>query len=477
MNPRTRRILLALAGLTAIAGVVGGSILSKLAGIGAGYTAKVAASAIFVSGRTREDILAGGDLDHVSFVNWRIDEQDQSVTAWIGPISRNAVVRTGLGTSLVIGAAESQVREITAPPVPGNRKDDPRPWPMGDANAEDNTNPEIDFARLKTVIDAAFTESSNDTKQMRRTRAIVIVHNGRIIGEQYGNGVARHMPLIGWSMTKSLLNSLVAILVADGKLDIHAAPVLPEWSDPDDERRTITVDQLLRMSSGLRFEEEYDNPLSDVCKMLFASHRAAKTAFDKPLEFPPGSYWKYSSGTSNIIAAILRNSMDDDVAYRALPRKRLFDRIGMRHAVIETDPSGTFVGSSFSYATARDWARFGLLYLNDGVWLGERILPEGWVNYSRTPTRKSWNGAYGAHWWCNAGTMKQEYQPRPKLPNNYFAARGFQGQSVNIFPTQQVVVVRLGMSGPEAELNMEAFLADVLGCIGNVRDPEGDEER
>jgi CubicO group peptidase (beta-lactamase class C family) len=184
------------------------------------------------------------------------------------------------------------------------------------------------------------------------------------------------------------------------------------------------------------------------------------------LEAEPDTRWKYSSGSTNIIAKALRNAVDDDKTYHAMPREMLFDRIGMRHAVIETDPIGTFVGSSFGWATARDWARFGLLYLNDGVWQGERILPEGWVDYSRTPTPKAPNGRYGAQWWCNAGTNEDpETRMWPKLPADLYAARGFQGQSVNVFPTQNLVVVKLARSSPIDPFDEQSFLVNVLDAI------------
>jgi hypothetical protein len=179
-------------------------------------------------------------------------------------------------------------------------------------------------------------------------------------------------------MTKSVTNALVGILVGQGKLSVDEPAPVPEWSGPDDPRGAITLDQMLRMSSGLEFGEIYEDPRSDVCLMLFSVRDAAAYAADKPLETGPGGKWYYSSGTTNIISRIVRDSVGGTQAdYFAFPRRALFDRIGMRSAIIEPDPSGTFVGSSYMYATARDWARFGLLYLQDGVWEGERILPEG----------------------------------------------------------------------------------------------------
>jgi len=461
-NPRTRRwarvvwlcVLLLLVGLAIW--------LGRMATIGAGYAAKVAGSATFVSGRSRESIESGGDLDHIPFVKWKVDRDAKSVTAWIGPIRQTAVVRPGLGTALLPDRASDENDKFTAPENE-TVKDDPRPWPMGDA---ETPAPESFDAKLTSIVSAAFEEPSNDPESHRGVRAIIVVHDGQIVAEQYAPGFDRHTPLIGWSMTKSLMSTLTGILVGQGKVDIQVAPTLPEWSDSADPRSKLTLDHLLRMSSGLEFGEVYDEPLSDVCQMLFAVDDAGGYAAAKPLEAEPNTVWKYSSGTTNVISKILRNAVADDASYHAMPRELLFNRIGMRHAVIETDPSGTFVGSSFGWATARDWTRFGMLYLNDGVWLGERILPEGWVAYCRTPTPTAPNGRYGAQWWCNAGTNEDaETRMWPSLPADLFAARGFQGQSINIFPTQKLVVVKLARSSANDPFDEESFLASVLEAI------------
>ena len=459
-KPRTRRraqiiglcVLLLLVGLTIW--------LSRMARIGTGYAAKVAGSATFVAGRSRDSIVNGGDLDHIPFVQWEANRDEQSVTAWIGLIRQTAAVRPGLGTALLHG--RSGETKFTAPENETGQ-DDLRPWPTGDGQS---VNQESVNEELASIVAAAFEEPSNDPENHRGVRAIIVVQDGQIVAEQYASGFDRHTPLIGWSMTKSLTSALTGILVGQGKIDVHADAVLPEWSAPNDPRSKLTLDHLLRMSSGLEFGEVYDEPLSDVCQMLFSVHDAGGYAAAKPLEAVPDAVWKYSSGTTNIISKILRNVVANDASYHAMPRELLFDRIGMRHTVIETDPSGTFVGSSFGWATARDWARFGLLYLNDGVWLGERILPEGWVDYCRTPTARAPNGQYGAQWWCNAGTNDDgENRLWPRLPADLFAARGFQGQSINIFPTQKLVVVKLARSYANDPFDEESFLVGVLDAI------------
>jgi CubicO group peptidase (beta-lactamase class C family) len=201
--------------------------------------------------------------------------------------------------------------------------------------------------------------------------------------------------------------------------------------------------------------------------MLFAAADADSVAATSPLMHEPGTVWYYSSGTTNLIAQRIRDVfVDDDIAYLTFPRHALFDRIGMHSAVIEPDPSGTFVGSSFMYATARDWARFGLLYLQDGVWNGERILPEGWVQYSVTPVPPAPLGEYGAQWWLNAGTAADTMKRRwPDLPRDIFYAAGFQGQYVVIVPSHELVVVRLGVTHDDRAWSLGGFLRTVIDAL------------
>ena len=205
-------------------------------------------------------------------------------------------------------------------------------------------------------------------------------------------------------MTKSVTNALVGILVKQGRLRLKDPAPVPEWRSPGDPRDSITLDELMRMSSGLKFKEDYKDPFPDVVRMLFSRSDAGAFAASMPLEAAPDSRWQYSSGTANIISRIVRQTLGGTLRdYFAFPQQALFDKIGMASAVMEPDPSGTFVGSSFMYATPRDWARFGLLCLNDGVWHAERILPERWMKYSTTPTPKAPMRKYGAQFWLNAG--------------------------------------------------------------------------
>jgi CubicO group peptidase (beta-lactamase class C family) len=435
---------------------------------GSGYQAKALASGVFVSGREAErvnrDDLSDGPM---VLVSGRVDREDRSASARaLGVVRSKAICREGLGCTLVEGLSEEEIRSQPRPPPPSPRGDPAKiPWPGGDALPEGPPPTDIDAAMLDAALDEVFSEPADSEK--RETRAVVVIHRGRIVAERYAEGFDARTPLPGWSMTKSAMGALIGIRVGQGALDLHAPAPVPEWRGAADPRGAITLDQLLRMSSGLEFGEATDEYGADLATMLFDRGDAAAYAAAKPLEHPPDTHWHYSSGTSNIVSRILRDSFDgDQAAYFGFPRLALFEPIGMHSAVIEPDASGSFVASSFMFATARDWARFGLLFQNDGVWLGERILPRGWVEYSTTPTPEAPQGRYGAHWWLNAGEPEDSSDhPWPDLPTDTFAARGFEGQEVVVIPSRELVLVRLGQSRPESTYDSNDFAAAMLAAI------------
>ena len=448
-----------------------GQYLWRLALIATAYKAKVLCSGVFVSKRDPQSILnsdlLADDLSIFRHSNTAIDYKSQSVTAsFVGLAQRKAIYRPGLGCTLVIDTSEKQLRSHTSPwqsaPI-SNRQH--RLWPVGKRIQKDALPPEIDSEKLNGALDEAFSEP--DPHRLGRTRAVVVVYNGRIIAERYAAGFSHDTPLIGWSMTKSVMNALVGILVRQGKVSLQDNALVPEWCEPGDPRRRITLDQLLRMTSGLRFAEDYTNPLKDAIYMLLGTGNASAFAINKPLETEPGSKWYYSSGTSNIIARILRDAVGgSDTNYFAFPHRELFNRIGMHSAIIEPDAAGIFVGSSFMYATARDWARFGLLYLQDGVWSGERILPEDWVEYTLKPTREAPNEEYGAHFWLK---IPQNFYAGidqiSSLPVDTYFALGVEGQAITIIPSRELVVVRLGLTRLPGAWNQELFIARILDAI------------
>jgi hypothetical protein len=249
---------------------------------------------------------------------------------------------------------------------------------------------------------------------------------------------------------------MVGILVKQGKMDIQKPAAVDEWNK--DERSKITLNNLMQMQSGLKWNEDYGNR-SDVTLMLHFESDMGHFAYEKPKAVPPGTKWYYSSGTTNIVSYLIRKQFNSDSAYYVFASDQLFNKIGSPDAVFEVDPSGTRVGSSYLYATARDYARFGLLFENDGVFNGERILPEGWVKYSTSEASAS-KGLYGAFFWLNRS------KALPSAPQDMFACDGHDGQHIYILPSQELVVVVLGFS-PRSKGGMDTdrLLKDILGTL------------
>ncbi len=433
--------------------------------IGAAYKAKTLCSSVFLSRRNPEDVLRE-DLQGIFRIFLaRIDRSTRSVSASFPLIpTQHARFREGLGCTLVAGmsALNANCTSMAQPPRGTQVKSNQSAQPL---LFVENSPSAADPSTLKTALQSAFEET--DPLTPLRTRAVVIAYQGQIIAERYAPGIAVDTPLAGWSMAKSITNALVGILVMQGKLSIRQPISMPEWSAPGDARAKITLDQLLRMSSGLKFDDRTGPVLSDVNRMLFRSRDAAAYAVVKPLANPPDSVCQYSNGTTNIISRILRDTIGGSLEdYLAFPRTALFDKIGMHSAVLEPDASGTLVCSSFVYASARDWMRFGLLYLQDGLWEGERILPKGWVCYSSTPSKTDPQGSYGAHFRTNGHPSTPAHErPLPQLPGDTYHAAGYEGQNVVIIPSHELVVVRLGQTRQDGRWNMASFVAGVLSAM------------
>jgi len=290
-----------------------------------------------------------------------------------------------------------------------------------------------------------------------RTLALAVVQGGRLVFEQYDPDHGPDSTLISWSMAKSITHALVGIAVGDGLLEVSADNLFPEWSG--DRRRGITLQHLLNMSSGLAWNEDYVNDeVSDVIEMLAGNNGGDHAAYaaSRPLVDDPGTHFVYSSGTTNLVARILATALGDEPPSNertlAFMKDRLFGPVGMSSAAPKFDKAGTFVGSSYVYATARDFARFGWLYLNDGMWEGDRILPDGWVDHGRAhcATDPENNTGYGAHWWLP-----------PALPGT-MAAFGYEGQFTFVVPDRDLVVVRLGRSPAPLGQNVRDTVEELI---------------
>lgn len=437
-----------------------GREIDQLLRIAAGYKAKILCSAVFVSGRSAESVLAEDvavdDLWPLRLFPAQWDGERQVVrVSFLG--SAEAVARHHAGRGCVVGetgerpagaeSAEASDELSLSPPAMGETS---QAW----AGATDAASPP-----LRAALDWGFAEP--DPAHPRRTRALLVMQDGKVVAERYAPGFGPDTPLAGWSMAKTALNALVGILVGEGSLKLDAPVDLPEWQG--DARSSITLDQLLRMSSGLEFSEEYGELLQDVTKMLLLQPSAAAFAAGKPLLHPPGSHWYYASGTSNIISGLIRSNLGE-ARYRRFPRDALFGPLGMDSAVIERDAAGNFVASSFMYATARDWAKLGQLFLQDGVWRGKRLLPEGWVRYSTTPAPADSSGQYGAHLWLQIPDSLLG-PDRVPLPPDSFHAIGFESQFVTVVPSRRAVLVRLGLTRYPGSWRQDRWAEQVLAAL------------
>lgn len=422
-----KKWLLAGAALVAAGLGAGAVLLSPMAEVGAGYVAKVACSEIFVAGRDKDAVLSGefnGISPALNYLSVKVDESTGEVAASLFGIGKSkAALRNGYGCTLVRGGAPEQLpplSPITESPLP---------------NATDG----FEADAMRAAIDAAFAD------EKAATRAILVVRDGAVIAERYADGFAADTRFLSWSMAKSVTATMVGVAVRRGLINIEDAAPVDAWGSGDD-RAAITWNDLLQMQSGLAFVEDYADTSSDVSKMLFRARDAGAVAANKPLEHAPGSFWSYSSGTTNLIQRTLRETLEaNDVGYHAFARDEIFAPIGAASVVIEPDSSGTFVGSSYIYATMRDWAKLGLLYLNDGVVGGVRILPEGWSRYVATPAAASDN-FYGAQFWLNRSGADGRPQYVPGVPEDAYMMAGHEGQYVLIVPDKRLVIVRTGMT-------------------------------
>lgn len=399
-----------------------------------GYAAKAACSCTYMADRSVEEIMQN-DLAvsplNLSKITLDKDQKTASATLY-GLGKKTAVYREGLGCILIQGKDDYQV---AYPSLNANSTKSNYDIPI---NIGDNSS-------LDTAIDSLFKPSI-------KTRAVLVMHKDSIIAERYADGTDEDTPLLGWSMTKSITNALIGIAQYQNKLTVRDTSLFADWEE--DNRNKISIEHLLHMNSGLRWEEDYTR-VSDATQMLFLSQDILKDAINNKDEFKPIEHWEYSSGTSNILMGILKSKLGDD--YLAFPKRELFDKIGMSSAIIETDESGNFIGSSYGYATTRDWAKFGRLFLNDGVTpSGERILPEGWVDYSTTAVDKE-RCYYGAHWWLNKGKCNFK-----DCPDDLYFASGFQGQYVYIIPSEDLIIVRLGLT---KNFEQNDFIKSVIESI------------
>jgi len=421
--------------------------------VATGLTAETLCTDTFVSGldpatvfdqaiRARPGV--GALAKHLSY---KIDREHRTVSAaYFGYFASRAVYRAGEGCLVLPGAETvSPVAAVQTMAAPQRLSDIAGPAMVAPANPG-----------LKAALDHVFTDPPAGPP--RWLRAVVVLKDGRVVAERYAPGIGVDTPLIGYSASKSVMGALVGILVRQGRLDIHAPAPVAAWSAPGDPRHDITVDNLLRMTSGLDIAQT-GSGFDPASRMLFTERDMAGYAEARRLARPIGSRWDYSDASTLIVSRIVRDAAGGDV--QAFARHALFDPLGMKTAILTTDATGTPVGSTGVLASARDWARLGELYARDGVIGGQRLLPEGWVRYSATSTLGS---SYGAGFWTNDGPdPNAKGRIRGGMPCDMLFASGVLGQRVYVIPSADVVIVRLGITQKWPDF-------DIAGDIRLVRE-------
>jgi CubicO group peptidase (beta-lactamase class C family) len=415
-----------------------------------GFSAKSMASGHFIDHRSQEMIEKGdNDIPKIDWANNTINEAEKYATASVfGLKERKAIYREGLGATLIND--DFDVSKRYEVPKRTKLKND-LPFPYGNNEPKDTVFSNIDYTKLNAAVANAFDAKGQKNK---RTRSVIVIYKDKIIAEKYDTGFDKNSKILGWSMTKSITATMFGILQKQRKIDINKPAPIAEWAK--DERAKITINDLLHMNSGLEWEEDYSK-ICDATQMLFQAEDMTQSQVVKPAQFKPNTHWNYSSGTSNLLSGILRKQFKTHQEYLDFWYSALIDKIGMNSMLIETDMAGNYVGSSYGWATTRDWAKFGLLYLHKGNWNGEQLFDENWSNYVATPTAGS-NGDYGAHFWLNAGGHY------PDAPRDLYSANGYQGQKVFIIPSQDLVVVRMGLTEDE-KFDFNGFLKGIVGSL------------
>jgi len=409
-----------------------------------GYAAKNMASGVYVAHRSPASINQyDNSAPLIEIASTEVNEQEESASSTVyGLMERTAVYRDGLGAVLINDDYDPE--KLTIRPQ-RNQAPDSIPYPFGQAAPIDTVLPEVDMDQINKAIAMAFANP-----ETQKTRTLLILYKGHLIAERYIDGFDKDTPILGWSMTKSVLATYFGILEHQGKLEMDWPAPIPEWKD--DERKNITLNHLLRMQSGLAWDEDYTG-ISDVTRMLFLDSDMTQAQRNKKAIAEPTEIWNYSSGTTNLLSGILRQQFRSHQEYLDFPYSSLIDKIGMYSMIMEADIAGNYVGSSYSWASTRDWARFGQLYLDKGNWNGEQLFDSTWVDYITTPTVNS-DGTYGAHFWLNA---EGKY---PDVPKDLFSCNGFEGQHVFMIPSKDLVVVRTGLA--------EEPFFDINGVLSNI---------
>ncbi len=429
--------------------------------------AKVLCSAVFVSGRDPNEafrnsgyfLLAEKDRNDVT---WKIDRENRQVQLTLrGTVTRTAKYFGDQGCVILQQGSDkvffTPVAVRTTLPDAATE-----PWPMGDRLSSDPLPPEIDGTKVQAAVDEAFADPN------ALTAAFLVVYKGRVIAERYMPGITKDTQLECWSMGKSLTATLFALLVRDGVYQIDDPAPVEEWhKDPNDPRAKIRIVDLLHMSSGLRFIAGQDPDYTpaegypDHMLIYTGAIDAFRHSYTRPLQFTPNTDGRYRNSDPLTIGYLIKKAVTARrEEYLTFPQRALFDRIGIRRQVLEVDPYGNFLMTGYDYGTARNWARIGMLYLQNGVWQGQQLLPDWWAKFVSTPAPAWKEPIYGGLFWLN-GTGAFP------IPTSTYYAAGGGGQNMFVIPSKNMVVVRLGhFRGAEASVpRLKAALADLMGAV------------
>lgn len=419
------------------------------------FAAKGMCSSVFLANKNPERVQAE-DLSFfpISLAKSVIDYDEKSVTSTVfGLAKRKAVFRNGLGAVIVLETPETELKQSGFLLPEPEYSQDTIHWPKGDLLLE-NKPSGVNYGRLNELIDTCFDASKSEP--FKKTLGIAVVYNNELIAEKYLDGYDYKTMFHGWSMTKSITGALAGILADEGKLNVEAPAGFQEWQN--DDRKNITVKNIIQMSSGLDWYENYFT-ISDATVMLMQNDDMLSSVLDNKMEYAPGTHWNYSSGDANLLSGIIRNNINNDKEYHNFIYTRLLYPLGMLHTKVETDASGLFVASSYSYGSTRDWARFGLLFLNNGIFNGDTILSKEWVDFMKTPAIAS-NGNYAGTFWLKESNPEQTLKD---VPDDVFFADGFLGQRIYIIPSKKLVVVRMGYG--LSNFSMNNFLGEIIKTL------------
>ena len=417
-----------------------------------GYSAKSISSGMYLGNRTQRSLEnRDNNFSPINLAKNEVDTDKKRVSSTLFGLSEHtAIFREGLG-AVVITDDFNENEEFVIPHR--NFTNTNLPFPYGDLPQEDTIFSNIDYTKLKSIVDA---QINNDTARLEGTSSLLVIYKGQIIAEEYAEGFDKSSRLLGWSMTKSIVSTMYGIMQRKDMINIDEKVDIDDWKN--DNRSVITYNNLLQMNSGLEWEEDYGK-ICDVTEMLYLDRDMSIKQSKKLLSGVPNESWYYSSGTSNLLAGMLmKKKFNTQQEYLDFWYAELIDKIGMHSMLVETDLAGNFVGSSYSWANTRDWAKLGLLYMNKGNWNGEQILDSTWVDYSTTATNTS-QGQYGAQIWLNTEGYKY-----PDVPKDLFYFGGYQGQKVYMIPSKDLLVVRMGIDNT-VKTDFNKLLKDIVATI------------